>query len=409
MIDHAPAALLAFAGSVMLALALPVQLAEAKTRPATEVLKGFDPEPELVRIYTHIVQGRTADALQATDALIARAPNFRLAHLIRGDLLLARIRPINALGAGANAPEDRLRELREEARQRLEGYRNRPPAGTLPGYFFQLAPSQTRALVMDTRRSRLYLFENDGKQIRLAADYYITQGRNGDFKEKEGDQRTPVGVYSILSAIPRAKLTDFYGPAALPINYPNEWDRLNNRTGSGIWFHGVPSDTFSRPPKASDGCMVLANEDMARLAKVLPIGHTPVVLSESVEWVTPQQLAAERGPLLKAFEGWQRDWQAQNFVRYAAHYSKDFRGDGNGNPNLATWLDSRRTLMQGSQRVLIDISNVSMFRYPGVKSNMVLVEFHQRFRSNALNSNVKKRQYWQLENGVWRIIFEGNT
>ncbi len=162
--------------------------AQAKQRPAAEQLKGFDPEPDLVRIYTHIVHGRTGEALQATDALIARAPNFRLAHLIRGDLLLARSRPINTLGAAPNAPEDRLRELREEARQRLEGYRNRPPAGKLPGYFFQLAPSQTRALVMDTRRSRLYLFENDGKQIRLAADYYVTQGRNGDFKEKEGDQ-----------------------------------------------------------------------------------------------------------------------------------------------------------------------------------------------------------------------------
>ncbi len=134
-----------------------------------------------------------------------------------------------------------------------------------------------------------------------------------------------------------------------------------------------------------------------------------MVLSENVEWMSPQQLAAERGPLVKAFEAWRRDWQEQNFVRYASHYSKAFLGDGNGNASLASWLDSRRTLMQSKQRVSIDISDVSMFRYPGVKANMVLVEFHQRFRSNALNSNVKKRQYWQLENGVWRIIFEGNT
>ena len=30
------------------------------------------------------------------------------------------------------------------------------------------------------------------------------------------------------------------GDGAFPLNYPNEWDRRLNKTGSGIWLHGTP-------------------------------------------------------------------------------------------------------------------------------------------------------------------------
>src|SRR3546814_8483534 len=49
------------------------------------------------------------------------------------------------------------------------------------------------------------------------------------------------------------KLPDFYGDGAYPLNYPNEWDKHEGRKGYGIWLHGTPSTTYSRPPRASDG------------------------------------------------------------------------------------------------------------------------------------------------------------
>ena len=87
--------------------------------------------------------------------------------------------------------------------------------------------------------------------------------------------------------MPREKLTDFYGRGAFPINYPNEWDKRNGRSGFGIWLHGTPSDTYSRPPRASDGCVVLANPDMDRVGATLQVGITPVIISNTVEWVAP--------------------------------------------------------------------------------------------------------------------------
>ena len=63
----------------------------------------------------------------------------------------------------------------------------------------------------------------------------------------------------------------FYGTAAFPISYPNEWDRRQGRNGFGIWLHGTPSDTYSRPPRASDGCVVLTNQDIQTMNSALKI------------------------------------------------------------------------------------------------------------------------------------------
>ena len=56
-----------------------------------------DPDAALGAVFKDIERSRLSDALDKVDALIARYPNFRLAHLIKGDLLLARRQPIDTL------------------------------------------------------------------------------------------------------------------------------------------------------------------------------------------------------------------------------------------------------------------------------------------------------------------------
>ncbi len=366
-------------------------------------LKPFDPEPALAQIYEHIRMGENSVALKATETLIAKAPNFRLAHMIRGDLLLMRVKPVLMMGAAEGAPAERLQELRDEALVRLRSYRDKPPAGKLPNYFLQIKQAHTNVLLVDTRRSRLYLYENRAALPKLVGDFYLTQGKNGAQKAAQGDQRTPLGIYTIMASVPQKNLTDFYGPMALPLNYPNEWDRINQRDGRGIWLHGVPGDTFSRPPRASDGCLVLANTDLQQLARFVQQGATPIIIADEVRWISPQDLVAERQTLFKAVELWRADWEVGNFVRYAAHYSRKFKTE---QLDLQSWLTGRRTLMQEHPRTKISISKLSALRYPD-KEEMALVEFAQSFNSPRLKSNLKKRQYWRRESGVWRIVYEG--
>ncbi len=221
----------------------------------------------LSRVFEQIEANRLDAALEQSEAMIRAYPNFRLAHLIKGDLLLARTRPILTIGNAENAPAEKLADLRDEAIARLRAYRARPPLDYVPRYLAQLQPDQKYAIVVDTQKSRLYLYRNDNGIPRFAADYYVSQGKLGADKLREGDRKTPIGVYHVTSSLPRKKLGDFYGSGAYPINYPNEWDRRMGRDGHGIWLHGTPSDTFSRPPSsatASNGCRWTTGRPNAR-------------------------------------------------------------------------------------------------------------------------------------------------
>ncbi len=231
-------------------------------------------------------------ALGHVDDLIRLQPNFRLAHLIKGDLLLAKVKPLSNLG-GAAGPAERLVDLRDEAIVRLRALKERPAADRVPRYLLQLRADQKYAIVVDTGRSRLYFYQNENGQPRLLTDYYVSSGKAGAQKMREGDMKTPVGVYHVTSSLPRAKLSDFYGAGAYPISYPNEWDRHRGRNGHGIWLHGTPSNTYSRPPRASDGCVVLSNADLEALVPDLQIGLTPVIISEGAEWVARVRVGGE--------------------------------------------------------------------------------------------------------------------
>ena len=86
------------------------------------------PEALLNQVFESINQNRLDKALTQVEALLRGNPNFRLANLIKGDLLIARARPLRTLGDAPNAPRERLDDLRAEAMARLKAYREPPPA-----------------------------------------------------------------------------------------------------------------------------------------------------------------------------------------------------------------------------------------------------------------------------------------
>jgi murein L,D-transpeptidase YafK len=357
----------------------------------------------LAAVYDEIAGERLDVALQNLDGLIRIKPNFRLAHLIRGDLLLARARPISTMGAVPNVPEARIDELRAEALARLRAYRDPPPADRVPRYLLQLRDDQKYAVVVDTRRSRLYVYRNDDGKPQFVADYYVSSGKNGALKVREGDERTPIGVYHVTESLPRKKLSDFYGSGAFPINYPNEWDRIQGRDGHGIWLHGTPSDTYSRPPRSSNGCVVLANPDLDALARILQVGLTPVIISEDVALLSLDDWASERKAFGKQLEQWRADWESLDTERYLSHYSRKFSAQGQ---DLEDWSQHKRLVNSAKSWIKVKVSNISVLRDPG-KEELVLVSFDQEYRSSNLSNTVKKRQYWIHEDGRWRIVYEG--
>ena len=381
----------------VLGLASAFCLSPVRADQSTDALLGM--------AFEEIENNRLDLALDHIEALLRAKPNFRLAYLIKGDLLLARVRALKTFGNSPQGPSERLDDLRAEALARLHAYRDRPPQNQVPRYLMQMREDQRYAIVVDNKRSRLYLYQNENGRPRFVADYYISTGKRSGEKTREGDEKTPVGVYHVTASLPKNKLSDFYGSGAFPISYPNEWDKRHGRKGHGIWLHGTPSDTYSRAPRASNGCVVLANADLDALSKKLQIGLTPVIISEQVEWLSLDDWNAERNALNAEIGRWRNDWESLDTERYLTHYSKNFSAD---RENFTDWGQHKRQVNSSKSWIKLNLSNFSMFRDPG-KEELVVVTFDQDYRSNNLSNTMKKRQYWTKEGGKWRIIYEGTA
>ncbi len=364
-----------------------------------------DPDVMLISIYKDLANSRLAQAQQKADKLVEAYPTFRLGQLIRGDILLMHARPVTGFGSASRASNDKLADLRNEAMVRIKSLRDRPDPDLIPRSLLQLRDDQKYALVVDTRQARLYVYQNFNGHIKFITDYYISHGKFGINKLKEGDQRTPIGVYYITSRLYKAKLPDFYGAGALPINYPNEWDKLNGRSGSGIWLHGTPANNYSRPPLASDGCVVLTNPDLEKLLGSVEIGKTPVIINDKVEFVNNTKWNGERQAALKLVENWRKDMESKDLTRLLSNYSKAFKSQQN--ENLNTWFVKSRLPLSDWPDLAVKLRELTLFRYPG-QDNMLVVTFTQDNLSSKNKNTVRKRQYWQKEASGWKIIFEAN-
>ncbi|MDO8811021.1 MAG: L,D-transpeptidase family protein [Gallionella sp.] len=359
-------------------------------------------EAQLAKSLQAIKNNRLDIALNEVDNLLRINPNFKLAYLVKGDLLMARAGAINNFGSAANAPRGMIEDLRDEARVRLQRVQAHLSSKFPPRYLWKLDAQQKYAIVVDTSRSTLYVYENVKGEPRYVADYYITIGKLGTEKVSEGDQRTPIGVYFVIANLPKNKLADMYGSGAYPLSYPNEWDRKNGRTGQGIWLHGTPSDTYSRPPRASNGCVVLANDDLDKLARYLQVGVTPVIITNRIDWANEQD-RVERDVLLQEVEQWRKDWSSLNTDTYLKHYSRNFSSD---NMDFSAWVKQKQLVNSAKSWIKVNISNVSVFTYPE-QPDMAVVNFEQDYNSSNLSNRMKKRQYWIKQNNRWQIVYEG--
>ncbi len=359
-------------------------------------------EDLIVKSLMEISSGNTDSALNTLDQVIAATPNFKLAHLVKGDLLMARAQKFQAFGS-PNPSSDDVTGYRDEARKRIERYLDKDSDRLIPEPIWQLDRSQPYIFVVDADKSRLFVYRNENGIPQYNADFYVTIGKNGSEKKYAGDKRTPLGVYFTSPKLTQ-KLADTYGDAAYPLSYPNEIDRREGKTGSGIWLHGTPHDTFSRAPQSSDGCVVLSNQDLSTLAPILQQGNIPVIVSKGLEWLKPNQTSKDKQILLDSIETWRKDWESQETEDYLRHYASAF---SNGSLDLNHWSEEKRRIQASKPNVDIKISNLSLLRYPNSKLPMAIVTFDQSFRSNLLDSKMRKRQYWIQENQQWKIIYEG--
>ncbi len=365
-------------------------------------------ESLLIESLESISNGKLDQAIKTIDELIALAPNFKLAHLIRGDILTAYSMSINNFGGSAiKINSIKVEEFKKEAQRRIKGYLASIKYNLQPK--FNILPDQNDKylIYVDMDSSRLFVFENSKGKYSYLSDYYVSIGRNGYGKRFEGDKKTPFGTYFIQKKI-QQELTDFYGDGAYPLNYPNEFDRVNKSTGSGIWIHGTSKSTYSRAPEASDGCIVLSNKDLVEIKNVLNTTGTPVILSNlsinNLSLRKEEDIKNDQKRLLSTIKSWKESWKNANYSEYINFYTNNAIYN---NANYKKWALIKKNVFKRSKNIRISLNNISIYEYPSNQDQLRIVLFDQDYKSNLIINKTKKKQIWKTENGEWRIIYEG--
>lgn len=378
-----------------------------------------DHEAEYLKAILYFKSGQLDLALDELDKLIKKVPDFQLAHLLKGDLLLSKYSSTNNLGqttllasiipALPNAKKQHLNLLREEAQLRVRALLSNKKRNLFPRQILALGKSVNKALLVDKRANRLYVFtrQQSGELLEEVTNYYITSGKlNGD-KALKGDLRTPEGVYFVTSWISPNKLPSKYGAGAFPVNYPNELDKRKGKTGYGIWLHGTDKGYYSRPPRDSEGCVVLTNIDLDALKKDITPGRTPVVITDNVEWVDRDSWNNERKNILQAVESWRADWESMDVSSYLSHYDAGFWSKTH---NFKSWSARKRDLAKNKTYQSVKLSDLSILVYPKDTINnkqIAVVRLQQNYKSNNFKSKMYKRLYLTKNNNSWKILYEG--
>ena len=362
---------------------------------------GAHPEKILLDAVQDIQASQLANAEQKLKKLLSERPDFKLAQLVYADVLMAKTDAVLSPGLGLPNTHDKDLLL-TEIKNRYSAADDSELKQKYPAVLARLDHHYNYALLVDLSKSRLYVFDNSGSKPVLVEDYFVSMGRGGSGKINEGDLKTPMGVYFVQSYISPEQLADKYGAGAYPINYPNAWDRINGKTGHGIWLHGTRSGTYNRPPLASEGCVVLPNDDLLEVGSYIDLKNTPVLIGENIQWLPAEQWLEHQSLVNQIHQQWKNDWESLNVDNYLRHYSQKF---SNGKKKFSHWADHKRRISKHKTFVEVELSNVSLLLHPN--EDVMVATFQQQYSSDNFTSQSWKRQYWSKESdGEWRIVFE---
>ncbi len=263
------------------------------------------------------------------------------------------------------------------------------------------------ALVVDKKNEYLYVItQRNGLPIIVRIYPCITGKRPGD-KFREGDQKTPEGVYYPIKYIPGYRLSPIYGIGAYVLNYPNYLDKYLGKGGHGIWIHGTNNP--NRPPHSSNGCVVLKNKYLKKLKKYIKLYETPVIIVEGIKKGPAKNLLKERKELLEFLLAWKNAWEnsPKDIETYFSFYSKHLITPYG---NYKAWKKHKLRVTKQKKWIKVNLSDIQIlkdgrFNLFGYK-NIYAISFWQHYMSNNYNSTDRKVLYVVKEGNKWKILAE---
>lgn len=260
------------------------------------------------------------------------------------------------------------------------------------------------AIVVTNKTDKTFkvFFYKDGKLSQEFNERVGVTGLMGD-KEVQGDLKTPVGFYELGSKF--APPSDYYGVAAFATNYPNLLDRVNDKTGGGIWIHGYPLDGERLDEVKTRGCIALYNDTLKKFEKLVQKQGTKFAMTEERQVVRTN--ADEIATLFAALFAWKDRWKESDIKAYLDFYDeKDFRRFDK--KNFKEFATMKRAIFSKNEKKTIKFSKISISPYPNLKQEkMFRITFYQDYYTKNHQFRGNKTLYVRLDGaGKMKILAE---
>jgi murein L,D-transpeptidase YafK len=238
----------------------------------------------------------------------------------------------------------------------------------------------------------------DGFQFIRSASHPADLGKNSGDKIAEGDHKTPEGIYFLLEKLEGPTL-DFslYGSRAYTTNYPNHFDIIDGKTGSGIWLHSVPDSVPLT--RGSRGCVVVRNNIVTTFDPYIQLNRTPIIISDSIETRSPADAIEANRKLVSWLDAWRAAWESKDLDSYMSFYDDGFKSMG---MSKSQWRTYKERLNRNYQTITVQISQPLALEHRG----RAIVRFVQRYASDQVSDIGEKTLHLTNINGDWKILSE---
>jgi murein L,D-transpeptidase YafK len=255
------------------------------------------------------------------------------------------------------------------------------------------------ALICEKNRSKLTFYKRSSAQqsFELQKDFDAYTGKIDGDKQREGDLKTPLGVYNLTKKLDN--LDPFYGPLAYVTSYPNFYDRVRGKNGSGIWIHGLP-DNAEREPYTR-GCIAIENSDITCMSKKLTLEKSVVIIAEEKqEPVTPETYSN----ILAQLYQWRYAWLYNHLDDYLGFYAEDFkRHDG---MDLRRFKQYKTQVFAYNDEKTIRFNNINIIPYPSEEKSLFIIWFDETYQSKRLTFTGEKSLIVRYADGQFQIVVE---
>lgn len=253
-----------------------------------------------------------------------------------------------------------------------------------------------------TEKSFKVFFYDKGKISEEFTQQNVLTGLMGD-KKVEGDLKTPVGFYELGKQFDPP--TTYYGYHAFATTYPNLLDKVQGKTGGGIWIHGYPLDGSRLDEYKTRGCIALYNENLQDFAKLIST-QTKVFTMIEEEQITRTN-ADEIASLLASLFQWKKNWSDSELKEYLSFYDEEeFRRFDK--MKFKQFAKMKEGIFARKQEKEIKFSKIDISPYPNInKEKLFRISFYEDYKTQDYKFAGTKTLYVKLdENGKMKIIAE---